>query len=61
MLAKADGVITRFLDGDTGQRIDREETGDWYSMFRRINELAAILSAQAAHEKQTRMVRLVIV
>ncbi len=54
-------MITRFLDGDTDQRIDREETGDWYSMFRRINELAAILSVQAEHEKQTRMVRLVIV
>ena len=43
------------------QRIDSEETGDWYSLFHRNNELAAILSAQAAHEKQTRMVRLVIV
>ena len=39
---------------DTGQRIDSEETGDWYSLFHRINELAAILSAQAEHEKQTR-------
>lgn len=54
-LAKADTVITRFLEGDTGQRIDSEETGDWYSLFHRINELAAILSAQAEHEKQTRI------
>ena len=54
-LAKADTVITRFLSGDTGQRIDSEETGDWYSLFHRINELAAILSAQAEHEKQTRV------
>ena len=54
VLAKADTVITRFLSGDTGQRIDSEETGDWYSLFHRINELAAILSAQAEHEKQTR-------
>ena len=53
-IAKADTVITRFLSGDTGQRIDSEETGDWYSLFHRINELAAILSAQAEHEKQTR-------
>lgn len=53
-LAKADTVITRFLSGDTGQRIDSEETGGWYSLFHRINELAAILSAQAEHEKQTR-------
>ena len=53
-LAKADTVITRFLSGDTGQRIDSEEIGDWYSLFHRINELAAILSAQAEHEKQTR-------
>ncbi len=53
-LAKADTVITRFLEGDTDQRIDSEETGDWYSLFHRINELAAILSAQAEHEKQTR-------
>lgn len=61
VLAKADGVITKFLEGDTDQRIDSEETGDWYSLFRRINELAVILSAQAEHEKQTCMVRLVIV
>ena len=54
VLAKADTVITRFLSGDTGQRIDSEETGDWYSLFHRINELASILSAQAEHEKQTR-------
>ncbi len=54
-IAKADAVITRFLSGDTGQRIDSEETGDWYSLFHRINELAAILSAQAEHEKQTRI------
>ena len=53
-LTKADTVITRFLEGDTAQRIDSEETGDWYSLFHRINELAAILSAQAEHEKQTR-------
>ncbi len=53
-IAKADAVITRFLSGDTGQRIDSEETGDWYSLFHRINELASVLSAQAEHEKQTR-------
>ena len=53
-IAKADTVITRFLSGDTGQRIDSEEDGDWYSLFHRINELAAILLAQAEHEKQTR-------
>ena len=53
-LAKADTVITRFLEGDTDQRIDSEESGDWYSLFHRINELAAILLAQAEHEKQTR-------
>lgn len=53
-IAKADTVITRFLSGDTGQKIDSEETGDWYSLFHRINELASILSAQAEHEKQTR-------
>lgn len=53
-IAKADTVITWFLSGDTGQRIDSEETGDWYSLFHRINELASILSAQAEHEKQTR-------
>ncbi len=55
VLAKADTVVTRFLEGDTNQRIDSEETGDWYSLFHRINELATILSAQAEHEKQTRV------
>lgn len=54
-IEKADIVITQFLSGDTGQRIDSEETGNWYSLFHRINELAAILSAQAEHEKQTRI------
>jgi len=55
VIAKADTMITRFLEGDTGQRMDSEETGGWYSLFHRINELAAILSAQAEHEKQTRI------
>ncbi len=40
-IAKADAIITRFLEGDTDQRISSEETGDWYSLFYRINELAA--------------------
>ena len=53
-LAKADTVITRFLEGDTDQRIDSEESGDWYSLFHRINELAAVLSSHAEHEKQSR-------
>lgn len=55
VIAKADTMITRFLEGDTGQRMDSEETGGWYSLFHRINELAAILSAQAENEKQTRI------
>jgi signal transduction histidine kinase len=54
-LTKADAMITRSLSGDTSQRIDSEETGDWYSLFHRVNELAAILSSQAEHEKQTRI------
>ncbi len=54
-IAKADTMITRFLWGDTSQRMDCEETGGWYSLFHRINELAATLSAQAEHEKQTRI------
>ena len=54
-IEKADTMITRFLEGDTSQRIESEETGGWYSLFHRINELAAILSAQAEHEKQTRV------
>ncbi len=55
VIAEADMVITRFLEGDTDQRIDSEETGDWYSLFHRVNELATILSTQAEHEKQTRV------
>ncbi len=35
---KADTMITRFLSGDTSQRIDSEETGDWYTLFHRVNE-----------------------
>ncbi len=55
MIAKADIMITQFLEGDMSQRTDSEETGGWYSLFHRINELATILSAQAEHEKQTRV------
>lgn len=55
VIAEVDAVITRFLEGDTEQRIESEETGDWYSLFHRINELATVLSAQAEHEKQTRV------
>ena len=35
-------------------RIESEETGDWYSLFHEINELASILSAHAENEKQTK-------
>ena len=55
MIAKADIMITQFLEGDMSQKTDSEETGGWYSLFHRINELATILSAQAEHEKQTRV------
>ena len=54
VLEKANAVITCFLEGDGGQRIECEETGDWYSLFHRINELAAVLSSHADHEKQSR-------
>ena len=54
MIAKADAVIASFLEGDTDRRIHSQEAGAWYGLFHRINELAAILSAQAEHEKQTR-------
>lgn len=54
VFAEAGRVIGCFLEGDMDQRIDSEETGDWYHLFHRVNELAAILSAHAEHEKQTR-------
>lgn len=54
-IVKADTMINQFLEGDTNQRIDSEETGDWHSLFHRINEFASILSAQAEHEKRMRI------
>ena len=55
MIAKADAVIASFLEGDTDRRIHSQEAGAWYGLFHRINELATILSAQAEHERQTRL------
>lgn len=55
MVAKADAVIASFLEGDTDRRIHSQEAGAWYGLFHRINELATILSAQAEHERQTRL------
>lgn len=46
--------IRKFLDGNTMSRIESEQTGEWYSLLHEVNELSAILSAHAEHEKQTK-------
>lgn len=53
-MANAERSIHEFLNGNTMSRIESEETGDWYSLFHEINELASILSAHAENEKQTK-------
>ena len=53
-MANAERSIHEFLNGNTMSRIESEETGDWYSLFHEINELASILSAHAENGKQTK-------
>lgn len=53
-IKEAESCISEFLNGDTTCRIECEESGEWYSLFHRINELASILSAHAENEKQTK-------
>ena len=35
-------------------RIECSQTGDWYSLFHAVNEMASILSAHAENQKQTK-------
>ena len=50
----AENTILQFLDGNTTSRIECSQAGDWYSLFHAINEMAAILSAHAEHQRQTK-------
>ncbi len=50
----AESKIREFLDGNTMSRIECLQTGDWYSLFHDVNEMAAILSAHAESQKQTK-------
>lgn len=50
----AENTIRQFLDGNTTSRIECSQAGDWYSLFHAINEMAAILSAHAENERQTK-------
>ena len=45
--SSAENTIRQFLDGNTQSRIECSQAGDWYSLFHAINEMAAILSANA--------------
>ncbi|MCI9078926.1 MAG: HAMP domain-containing histidine kinase [Lachnospiraceae bacterium] len=53
-IQKAEISIRDFLDGNIMSRIESAETGDWYSFFHEVNELASILSAHAENERQTK-------
>lgn len=53
-IQNAENSIRDFLDGNTMSRIESAETGDWYSLFHKINELSSILSAHAENERQTK-------
>lgn len=46
--------IRSFVSGDRDARIDCDEEGELYRLFHEINSLAAILSAQAQKEGQSR-------
>lgn len=50
----AENIIREFLDGNTMSRIECSQTGDWYSLFHDVNEMAAILSAHAENQKRTK-------
>ena len=50
----AENTILQFLDGNTTSRIECSQAGDWYSLFHAINEMAAILSAHAENQRQTK-------
>ncbi|HIS31634.1 MAG TPA: HAMP domain-containing histidine kinase [Candidatus Limivivens intestinipullorum] len=54
VLRGAENAIRGFLDGDTGCRIECAQTGDWYSLFHTVNEMASILSAHAENQRQTK-------
>lgn len=53
-IREAEGKIREFLDGNTMSRIECAQAGDWYSLFHNVNEMAAILSAHAESQKQTK-------
>lgn len=53
-IREAEGKIREFLDGNTMSRIECAQAGDWYSLFHSVNEMAAILSAHAESQKQTK-------
>ena len=50
----AGSKIREFLDGNSMSRIECSQTGDWYSLFHDVNEMATILSAHAESQKQTK-------
>ncbi len=50
----AENKIREFLDGNSMSRIECSQTGDWYSLFHDVNEMAAILLAHAENQKQTK-------
>ena len=52
--SSAENTIRQFLDGNTQSRIECSQAGDWYSLFHAINEMAAILSANAENQRQTK-------
>lgn len=53
-IANAETKIREFLDGNAMSRIECSQIGDWYSLFHSVNEMAAILSAHAEKQKQTK-------
>lgn len=46
----AESKIREYLDGNSMSRIECSQTGDWYSLFHDVNEMATILSAHAEPE-----------
>ena len=53
-ISDGENKIRQFLDGDTMSRIECSQTGGWYSLFHSVNEMAAILSAQAENQKRNK-------
>jgi signal transduction histidine kinase len=53
-LVNAEGLIRRFMDGESGIRLDDSEEGSLSRLFASVNEMVTSLTAHIEKEKQSR-------